>query len=308
MDITFKNVSYTYQPKSPFEHQALKNVSFNIPSGSFVAIIGHTGSGKSTLIQHLNGIIRPTEGEIQIGDYTISAGKKLKEMKALRSKVGVVFQYPEHQLFEEAIEKDIAFGQENFGVPEEIIEKRIKEEKKKIVLNEAMLNKSPFEISGVQMRRVALTGVLQSDPMISVLNGGQMRSVAIAGVLASVLRIYVLDEPTAGLDPRGQKEIMDMFYDIHHEKKEQTTILVTHSMEDALQYADYIIILNQGEKYMEGMPEDILSKEDALKAVHLELPESIQFLQAYNKRFNTQFPLKKQSIREITNRIMQNMQ
>ncbi|HLR72580.1 MAG TPA: energy-coupling factor ABC transporter ATP-binding protein [Pseudogracilibacillus sp.] len=285
MDITFKNVSYTYQPKSPFEHQALKDVSFNIPSGSFVAIIGHTGSGKSTLIQHLNGIIRPTEGEIQIGDYTISADKKLKEMKALRSKVGVVFQYPEHQLFEETIEKDIAFGPENFGVPEGIIEQRIKEVMKKVVLNEAMLNKSPFELSGGQMRRVAIAGVLASEP-----------------------RIYVLDEPTAGLDPRGQKEIMDMFYDIHHEKKEQTTILVTHSMEDALQYADYIIILNQGEKYMEGMPEDIFSKEDALKAVHLELPESIQFLQAYNKRFNTQFPLKKQSIREITNRIMQNMQ
>ena len=285
MDIIFKNVSYTYQPKSPFEHQALKDVSFNIPSGSFVAIIGHTGSGKSTLIQHLNGIIRPTEGEIQIGDYTISADKKLKEMKALRSKVGVVFQYPEHQLFEETIEKDIAFGPENFGVPEGIIEQRIKEVMKKVVLNEAMLNKSPFELSGGQMRRVAIAGVLASEP-----------------------RIYVLDEPTAGLDPRGQKEIMDMFYDIHHEKKEQTTILVTHSMEDALQYADYIIILNQGEKYMEGMPEDIFSKEDALKAVHLELPESIQFLQAYNKRFNTQFPLKKQSIREITNRIMQNMQ
>lgn len=285
MDIIFKNVSYTYQPKSPFEHQALKDVSFNIPSGSFVAIIGHTGSGKSTLIQHLNGIIRPTEGEIQIGDYMISAEKKLKEMKALRSKVGVVFQYPEHQLFEETIEKDIAFGPENFGVPEEIIERRIKEVMKKVGLNESMLNKSPFELSGGQMRRVAIAGVLASEP-----------------------RIYVLDEPTAGLDPRGQKEIMDMFYDIHHEKEEQTTILVTHSMEDALQYADYIIILNQGEKYMEGIPEDIFNKEDALKAVHLELPESIQFLQAYNKRFNTQFPLKKQSIREITNRIMQNMQ
>ena len=284
MDITFKNVSYTYQPKSPFEHHALKNISFNISSGSFIAIIGHTGSGKSTLIQHLNGIIRPTEGEIQIGEYTISAEKKLKEMKALRSKVGVVFQYPEHQLFEETIEKDIAFGPENFGVQEEVIEQRIKEVIKKVGLNESMLRKSPFELSGGQMRRVAIAGVLASEPSI-----------------------YVLDEPTAGLDPRGQKEIMDMFYKIHHENEGQTTILVTHSMEDALQYADYIIILNQGEKYMEGTPEDIFSKEEALKAVHLELPESIQFLQTYNKRFNTQFPLKKQSIRDITNHIMQNM-
>src|SRR5699024_9403685 len=150
MDITFKNVSYTYQPKSPFEHQALKNVSFNISSGSFVAIIGHTGSGKSTLIQHLNGIIRPTEGDIQIGDYMISAEKKLKEMKELRSKVGVVFQYPEHQLLEETIKKDIASGAENFGIQEEVIERRIKEMMKKVGLNESMLNKSSFELSGGQ--------------------------------------------------------------------------------------------------------------------------------------------------------------
>src|SRR5699024_5071823 len=196
MDITFKNVSYTYQPKSPFEHQALKDVSFNIPSGSFVAIIGHTGSGKSTLIQHLNGIIRPTEGEIQIGDYTISADKKLKEMKALRSTVGVVFQYPEHQLLEVTNEKDIAFCAENYGVPEGIREQRIKEVMKKVVLTELMLNKSSFELSGGQMRRVAISGVLASEP-----------------------RIYVLDEPTAGLDPRGQKEIMDMLYDIHQDRK-----------------------------------------------------------------------------------------
>lgn len=284
MEITFKNVSYTYQPKSPFEHKALKNISLHIPSGTFVAIIGHTGSGKSTLIQHLNGIIRPTEGKIQIGPYTLSPDKKIKEMKALRSEVGVVFQYPEHQLFEETIAKDIAFGPENFGVSEAKIESRINEVIGKVGLDESMLTKSPFELSGGQMRRVAIAGVLASQPSV-----------------------YVLDEPTAGLDPRGQKEIMDMFYQIHHDKQQQTTILVTHSMEDALQYADYIIILNQGEKYMEGKPEDIFKEEAALKQVHLELPESIQFLRAYNEKFNTDFPLTKQSTIEIANKIMQMM-
>ncbi len=284
MDITFKNVSYTYQPKSPFEHQALKDISFQIPTGSFVAIIGHTGSGKSTLIQHLNGLLRPTEGEITIGSYTLSSEKKLKEMKELRSQVGVVFQYPEHQLFEETVEKDIAFGPSNFDVPEHIIKKRIKEVIPRVGLPESILTRSPFELSGGQMRRVAIAGVLASKPSI-----------------------YVLDEPTAGLDPRGQKEIMDMFYDMHHEEENQTTILVTHSMEDALQYADYIVILNQGEKYMEGKPEEIFAQEIAIKEVHLELPESIQFIKQYNERFNESLPLIKQSTDDIAKKVQQTM-
>lgn len=280
MDITFKNVSYTYQPKSPFEHQALKDISFHIPSGTFVAIIGHTGSGKSTLIQHLNGLLQPTEGEVRIGDYTLSSEKKLKEMKELRSNIGVVFQYPEHQLFEETVEKDIAFGPENFHVPQEEITKRIKEVIPRVGLPKTILEKSPFELSGGQMRRVAIAGVLASQPSI-----------------------YVLDEPTAGLDPRGQKEIMDMFYQMHHEEKDQTTILVTHSMEDALQYADYIIILNQGEKYMEGKPEEIFTQEAAIKAVHLEIPESIQFMKQFNEVFGTNLPLVKQSTAEIASKV-----
>jgi len=284
MDITFKNVSYTYQPKSPFEHQALKDISFQIPTGSFVAIIGHTGSGKSTLIQHLNGLSRPTEGEITIGSYTLSSEKKLKEMKELRSQVGVVFQYPEHQLFEETVEKDIAFGPANFDVPEHIIKKRIKEVIPRVGLPESILARSPFELSGGQMRRVAIAGVLASKPSI-----------------------YVLDEPTAGLDPRGQKEIMDMFYDMHYEEADQTTILVTHSMEDALQYADYIVILNQGEKYMEGKPEEIFAQEIAIKEVHLELPESIQFIKQYNERFNESLPLIKQSTDDIAKKVQQTM-
>src|SRR5690625_3288001 len=260
MDITLKHVSYTYQPNTPFAHNALRDVSFHIPSGSFVAIIGHTGSGKSTLIQHLNGLLTPTEGEVIVGDYKLSQGKKIKEMKELRSKVGVVFQYPEHQLFEETVEKDVAFGPENFGVPSEVIKKRLEEILPKVGLTDDFLSRASFELSGGQMRRVAIAGVLASKPSV-----------------------YVLDEPTAGLDPKGQKEIMDMFHHMHLEEK-ATTILVTHSMEDALNYSDYLIILNKGEKYMEGRPEEIFIKERELEHVHLQVPESIQFLKKYNQK------------------------
>jgi len=284
MDISFKNVSYTYQPKTPFEHRALNDISFHIPSGSFVAIIGHTGSGKSTLIQHLNGLLRPTKGEVTIGAYTLTSEKKLKEMKELRSQVGVVFQYPEHQLFEETVEKDIAFGPINFGVPERQVKDRLKDVMTKVGLPISMLERSPFELSGGQMRRVAIAGVLASRPSV-----------------------YVLDEPTAGLDPRGQKEIMDMFHQIHHEDEKQTTILVTHSMEDALQYADYIIILNQGEKYLEGKPDEVFTQESLIKQVQLEMPESIQFLKRYNERFQTNFPLTKQSTKEIAQKVQQSI-
>src|SRR5690625_4910689 len=156
MDISFKNVSYTYQPKTPFEHRSLNDISFHIPSGSFVAIIGHTGSGKSTLIQHLNGLLKPTKGEVRVGEYSIQANQKLENIKALRRQVGVVFQYPEHQLFEETIEKDIAFGPENFGVDQDEINKRIPEVMNAVGLSMELLDRSPFDLSGGQMRRVAI--------------------------------------------------------------------------------------------------------------------------------------------------------
>src|SRR5690625_4368722 len=148
MDITFKNVSYTYQANTPFAHDALKDISFHIPSGSFVAIIGHTGSGKSTLIQHLNGLLIPTSGEVKIGDFTLTKEKKLKKMKELRSKVGIVFQYPEHQLFEETVKKDIAFGPKNFGIDDATIDKRIEEILPQVGLEKELLTRSPFELSG----------------------------------------------------------------------------------------------------------------------------------------------------------------
>lgn len=279
MDITFKNVSYIYQQNTPFAHTALDNLSFHIPSGSFVAVIGHTGSGKSTLIQHLNGLVTPSKGEVQIGDYRLTSNEKPKEMKELRSRVGVVFQYPEHQLFEETVAKDIAFGPKNFGVSEREINKRIKEITPLVGLPEELLERSPFDLSGGQMRRVAIAGVLAIRP-----------------------EILVLDEPTAGLDPRGQKEIMDMFFHLHRQEK-LTTVLVTHSMEDAVKYADQVIIMNKGTKYMEGKPEEVFTKQEALHNVQLDVPEMIQFITSFEQKFGVSLPFERQSIQQLASQI-----
>ncbi|WP_174615425.1 energy-coupling factor ABC transporter ATP-binding protein [Virgibacillus ihumii] len=281
MDITFNKVSYVYQPNTPFAHQALKDLSFSVPSGSYVAIIGHTGSGKSTLIQHLNGLVRPTSGEVTVGGFRITADEKPKNMKDLRSRVGVVFQYPEHQLFEETVEKDIAFGPENFDVPKEEISERIDEIIPEVGLSEELMQRSPFELSGGQMRRVAIAGVLATQP-----------------------EILLLDEPTAGLDPRGQKEMMEMFYDMHT-KQGQTTVLVTHSMEDAVKYADHVIILNNGTKYMEGTPEEVFSRKEALQKVQLDVPEMVRFLNAFEDKFGQSIPFRRQTIAEAADDIRQ---
>lgn len=279
MDITFKDVSYIYQPNTPFAHEALKSVSFHIPSGSFVAIIGHTGSGKSTLLQHLNGLVRPSLGEVTIGDFHLTAEEKPKNMKELRSRVGVVFQYPEHQLFEETVRKDIAFGPANFGVSETEIKRRIDEILPVVGLSPDLLERSPFDLSGGQMRRVAIAGVLAVKP-----------------------DILVLDEPTAGLDPRGQKEMMDMFYE-RHQKQNLTTVLVTHSMEDAVKYADYVVILNKGTKYMEGKPEEVLTRQQALNDVQLDVPEMVQLINKLNEKFALSIPFTRQSIPKLAEQI-----
>ncbi|MBM7573062.1 energy-coupling factor ABC transporter ATP-binding protein [Aquibacillus albus] len=279
MDISFKNVSYTYQPNTPFEFTAIQDLSIDINSRSFVAIIGHTGSGKSTLIQHLNGLLHPTKGEITVGRFTLSANQKLKEMKELRRNVGVVFQYPEHQLFEETVAKDIAFGPKNFGVEQEEIGRRVDQAIKFVQLPEALLERSPFDLSGGQMRRASIAGVLAMNP-----------------------QILVLDEPTAGLDPRGQEDMMEMFYKLHQEKQ-LTTILVTHSMEDALKYADKVIILNNGTKYMEGVPAELFLDKQALKKVQLDVPEVIEFLFEFERKFGVSLPYQKQSVSELATEI-----
>jgi energy-coupling factor transport system ATP-binding protein len=253
MDISLQHVDYRYQANTPFERLAIEDVSIDIPTGTYMAIIGHTGSGKSTVLQHLNGLLQPSKGTVKIGEREIKAGQKNKNLKQVRQKVGIVFQFPEHQLFEETVEKDIIFGPLNFGVSEPEAKERARIALKQVGLEEEILEKSPFDLSGGQMRRVAIAGVLAMDP-----------------------DVIVLDEPTAGLDPRGRKEVMDMFYSLHKERK-LSTILVTHSMEDAARYADQIVIMQQGKVVKKGTPEEIFSLPVDLVRMGLDVPEVVRF-------------------------------
>lgn len=263
MDIALRNVEYRYQANTPFERLAIRDVSIDIPSGIFLAIIGHTGSGKSTVLQHLNAILKPTKGVVQIGDRTVTGEKKQKNLKEIRKRVGIVFQFPEHQLFEETVEKDICFGPMNFGVSEQEAKERAREVIKQVGLSEDILSRSPFDLSGGQMRRVAIAGVLAMKP-----------------------EVIVLDEPTAGLDPRGRREIMEMFYRLHKEKH-LTTVLVTHSMEDAARYADKIVIMHQGRVYKEGTAAEIFASPEGLIELGLDVPDAIRFQQKIEKVFGT---------------------
>lgn len=262
MDIKLQNVSYTYANGTPFEKRALFDVNIDIPSGQYHAIIGHTGSGKSTILQHFNGLLKPTKGTVHIGDRIIEAGKKAKELKPIRQKVGIVFQFPEHQLFEETVLKDIMFGPMNFGVSESDAKERAKHFVKLVGLPESVLEKSPFDLSGGQMRRVAIAGVLAMNP-----------------------DVIVLDEPTAGLDPRGQKDIMEMFYKLHKEQG-LTTVLVTHSMEDAARFADKISIMHEGHCVLTGTPNEIFSDAKVLEKYQLELPRIVNFQKKVEEKFN----------------------
>ncbi|MGD6857553.1 energy-coupling factor ABC transporter ATP-binding protein [Bacillus infantis] len=261
MDISLQNVEHRYQINTPFERLAIQDVSIDIPSGTYLALIGHTGSGKSTVLQHLNALLKPTKGSVRIGDREITAGKKEKNLKAVRQKVGIVFQFPEHQLFEETVEKDICFGPMNFGVSEAEAKDRARKAIIQVGLAESILEKSPFDLSGGQMRRVAIAGVLAMNP-----------------------DVIVLDEPTAGLDPRGRKEIMEMFYSLHKERG-LSTILVTHSMEDAAAYADQIVIMHKGEVYRKGVPIEIFADPEGLLELGLDVPEVVKFQQKFEKAF-----------------------
>lgn len=253
MDISLQQVGYLYGKDTPFEKRALQGVNATIRSGSYSAIIGHTGSGKSTLLMHLNGLLKPSEGIVKIGDTTITAGTKAKGLKDVRRHVGIVFQFPEHQLFEETVEKDIMFGPMNFGVPEEEARRRAHQLIELLGLPPEVAQQSPFDLSGGQMRRVAIAGVLAFKPSV-----------------------LVLDEPTAGLDPRGRLEIMELFNRLHVEEK-LTTILVTHSMEDAARYADNIIVMHNGSSVMSGTPQEVFADEKKLTSFRLGLPRSVKF-------------------------------
>ncbi|PKR83142.1 energy-coupling factor ABC transporter ATP-binding protein [Heyndrickxia camelliae] len=276
MDITLEQVEYKYQAGTPFERLALHDINLQIPQGQYLAIIGHTGSGKSTLLQHLNALLQPTAGKITIGDRTVISGKKEKQLRPIRQKVGIVFQFPEHQLFEETVEKDICFGPMNFGITKEDAKKRARELISQVGLPEDVLTKSPFDLSGGQMRRVAIAGVLAMEP-----------------------EVLVLDEPTAGLDPRGRREIMDMFYRLHKEKG-LTTILVTHSMEDAAMYADEIAILQQGELKQKGTPREIFTAAEELMSLGLNVPDVVRFQYLYEEKFQMKLGKTCLTIEELT--------
>ncbi len=247
MPIIIKDLYYTYQKGTPYETNALQGVSLEINEGEFVGLIGHTGSGKSTLVQHLNGLVIPTSGTVQI-DELITSNKKVK-MKDVRKKVGLVFQYPEHQLFEETVEKDVGFGPGNHGFTEKEKIKIVKEALEAVQLNyKSIKDKSPFNLSGGQKRRVAIAGIIAMKP-----------------------KYLVLDEPTAGLDPRGREEILYQIKKLHKELG-ITIILVSHSMEDVAKFADRLVVMHNGQIEMVGKPEDIFKKRDRLKEIGLGVP------------------------------------
>lgn len=247
MSIKLEHVNYIYSADTAYEKQALKDICLEIPHGQFVGIIGHTGSGKSTLIQHLNGLIRATSGTVYYNGENIYADGY--NMKELRSQVGLVFQYPEHQLFEVDVLKDVCFGPKNQGFSEKECEERAREALKLVGLKEKYYEQSPFELSG-----------------------GQKRRVAIAGVLAMCPKVLVLDEPTAGLDPKGRDEILDQIAYLH-KTSDMTVILVSHSMEDIAKYVDRIIVMNHGEVMFDDVPKRVFSHYKELESVGLAAPQ-----------------------------------
>lgn len=247
MSIKLEHVNYIYSADTAYEKQALKDICLEIPHGQFVGIIGHTGSGKSTLLQHLNGLIRATSGTVYYNGENIYADGY--NMKELRSQVGLVFQYPEHQLFEVDVLKDVCFGPKNQGFSEKECEERAREALKLVGLKEKYYEQSPFELSG-----------------------GQKRRVAIAGVLAMCPKVLVLDEPTAGLDPKGRDEILDQIAYLH-KTSDMTVILVSHSMEDIAKYVDRIIVMNHGEVMFDDVPKRVFSHYKELESVGLAAPQ-----------------------------------
>ncbi|MGX7150289.1 energy-coupling factor ABC transporter ATP-binding protein [Enterococcus ureasiticus] len=253
MDIRFEQVDFTYQPNTPFEQRALFDLNLTIENGSYTAIVGHTGSGKSTLLQHLNALVKPTKGTVTIGDRVIVPETNNKNLKPIRKKVGIVFQFPEAQLFEETVAKDIAFGPKNFGVSGEDAARLAAEMLDLVGLDASYLERSPFELSGGQMRRVAIAGVLAMEP-----------------------EVLVLDEPTAGLDPQGRKEMMEMFQRLHEERG-MTIVLVTHLMDDVANYADHVIVLEQGQIVKAGTPQEVFQDIDWLKEKQLGVPTAATF-------------------------------
>ncbi|HIR41386.1 MAG TPA: energy-coupling factor transporter ATPase [Candidatus Egerieicola pullicola] len=245
--IELKDVSYVYSPKTPFEKTALDHINLTIGEGEFIGVIGHTGSGKSTLIQHLNGLLRPTQGQVLFNGTDIWADKK--NLRQVRFQVGLVFQYPEYQLFEETVGKDIAFGPTNMGLSQEEIQRRVQRAMEMVELPASYLDHSPFDLSGGQKRRVAIAGVIAMEP-----------------------KVLILDEPTAGLDPRGRDLILQMI--AHYRKATGSTVLlVSHSMEDVARYCEKVLVMNHSKVFAFDTVEQVFSRWQELEAMGLDVPQ-----------------------------------
>ncbi|MDU5083241.1 energy-coupling factor transporter ATPase [uncultured Tissierella sp.] len=261
MIMKINNLNYIYNANTPFEKKALDNINLEINEGEFIGLIGHTGSGKSTLVQHLNGLMKPTSGDIIIDGVNITT--KDANLKEIRQKVGLVFQYPEHQLFEESIYKDIAFGPRNLGLNEEEIHNRVKESMELVGLDfDELKDRSPFELSGGQKRRVAIAGVIAMKP-----------------------KILVLDEPTAGLDPSGRDEILGEIQKLY-EQEGITIILVSHSMEDVAKLVDRILVMHRGKLEMDGKTREIFRRADELESIGLGVPQITKFMKVFREKGN----------------------
>ena len=251
MSIQVKNLTHIYEKGMPNESVALDNISFDVEDGAFLGVIGHTGSGKSTLLQHLNGLLKPTEGTIVIGGVDITSPDV--KMVEIRKRIGLVFQYPEYQLFEETVAKDVAFGPKNLGLSQEEIDERVKEAIELVGLDyEAIKDRSPFELSGGQKRRVAIAGVVAMRP-----------------------EVLILDEPTAGLDPKAHKDVLKMIETVH-EKTGNIIIFVSHNMADIARMSDQVLVIDSGNMVMMGTPKEVFSKREVLSKVGLDLPPITQ--------------------------------
>ena len=252
MGIALENVSFTYQEGTPLASTALSDVSLTIEDGSYTALIGHTGSGKSTILQLLNGLLVPSQGSVRVFDTLITSTSKNKDIRQIRKQVGLVFQFAENQIFEETVLKDVAFGPQNFGVSEEDAEQIAREKLALVGIDESLYNRSPFELSGGQMRRVAIAGILAMEPAI-----------------------LVLDEPTAGLDPLGRKELMNLFKKLH--QSGMTIVLVTHLMDDVAEYANQVYVMEKGCLVKGGKPSDVFQDVVFMEEVQLGVPKITAF-------------------------------
>jgi energy-coupling factor transport system ATP-binding protein len=253
-----ENLTHTYSAGTPFQRNATEGMNLTVMPGEFLGIIGHTGSGKSTLIQHLNGLLRPTSGHVYLNGQDIWA--RADQIRQVRFQVGLVFQYPEYQLFEETIYKDIAYGPGNMGLDKDEIDRRVRAAAAFVGLPEDLLDKSPFELSGGQKRRVAIAGVIAMEP-----------------------RVLVLDEPTAGLDPRGREEILAQIR-AYHKSRGTTVVLVSHSMEEIAQNVDRIVVLRDAHNYMDGTPREVFARAEELEAAGLDIPQVTKIALALRRR------------------------